>query len=185
MRSPSPSRSRSLSPVTVRSRTPSISPTRVASADSDAAPPDGPSGLSLVPNPNPNRADNIPFPANAIVHKDSNHFELAKTLAGFDWVPILRHVQRARPTATMADMVELARFILLKAAGRDMSGVIFSAAPPMLELWRALREFNREYFELCSAHVGKPAVLGHDPRGKDWVLLREGGGSRRLGGRAP
>ncbi|RKO85960.1 hypothetical protein BDK51DRAFT_39979 [Blyttiomyces helicus] len=76
-----------------------------------------------------------------------------------------------------SDTVELARFVLLKAVARDFCGRIFAATPQMQELWHALREFTQEYFELCSALVGKPAVLGYDPQEKLGVrekLIRDG-----------
>ncbi|RKO92019.1 hypothetical protein BDK51DRAFT_45087 [Blyttiomyces helicus] len=46
------------------------------------------------------------------------------------------------------------------------------------DLWRALRVFTHEYFELCSALVGKPAVIAYDPRVEElasWErLIRDG-----------
>ncbi|RKO86203.1 hypothetical protein BDK51DRAFT_47155 [Blyttiomyces helicus] len=64
------------------------------------------------------------------------------------------------------DMIELARFLLLKAVAQDVNDDLLAAPPQMLQLGRSLREFTRDYFELCSALFGRPAVLGYDPRGE-------------------
>ncbi|RKO86204.1 hypothetical protein BDK51DRAFT_47157 [Blyttiomyces helicus] len=108
------------------------------------------------------------FPATSLVDEASDNFKLATILANFDWTPVLRLVQRVRPFATMSSgMVELARFVLLKAAAPGFRGHILAAPPQMQALWHALREFTHEYFELSSTLVGKPTVLGYDPPGEE------------------
>ncbi|RKO87515.1 hypothetical protein BDK51DRAFT_51539 [Blyttiomyces helicus] len=92
---------------------------------------------SATPSPGPSAAKRIrtatmPFPSTALhtLHATSNHIHLAKTLTTFDCAPVLQRVQRRRPSATIADISELAKFVLLKAAARDIRGDIF-AAPPL------------------------------------------------------